>query len=539
MYGRKFLEVFYRNKGVIPNSFSLSVVTKGTVIKYLNKLGANKATGLDGIPARFIKDSVHNISEPLTHIINLSIITGIVPDDLKSARVVPLYKKNNKTEAGNYRPVSILSVVSKVLERIIYDQVESYLTENKLLYTHQSGFRRKYSTDTCLLHLTDFIKFEMDKGNYVGMVLLDLQKAFDTVDHDVLLMKLEAMGFSSDVTHWFRSYLSSRTQMVNVSGILSSSANITCGVPQGSILGPLLFLIYVNDMEAVVRNKLLLYADDSGILVSGKDIQYITSQLTDDLTSISKWLTDNKLSLHLGKTESILFASKPKLRSCDKLDIVCNETSISSTKSVKYLGVNLDQSLSGESTANQVIKKANAKLKFLYRKSSFLNRYTKQLLVSSLIQCHFDYACASWYLGLSQALKNRLQATQNKMLRFILDLSPRTHIGMAHFEEVGWLPVHLRVNSLILGHVHKIHSNSAPSYLNEYFILANEVHSYSTRFRDSNSYFIPRVKGFGKKSFAYNGCQVWNSLPPHLRSISSNSQFKKSVKEHFMQSIPA
>ena len=297
------------------------------------------------------------------------------------------------------------------------------------------------------------------------------------------------------------------------------------------------FLIYVNDMEAVVRNKLLLYADDSGILVSGKDIQYITSQLTDDLTSVGKWLTDNKLSLHLGKTESILFASQPRLRSCDKVHITCNETSISSTKSVKYLGVNLDQGLSGESIANLVIKKANAKLKFLYRKSKFLNRYTKQLLVSSLIQCHFDYACASWYLGLSQYLKNRLQATQNKMVRFILDLGPRTHNGRAHFEEVGWLPVHLRVDSLILGHVHKIHCNSAPSYMNEHFKLANEVHSYSTRFRDSNSYSIPKVKGFGEKTFAYNGCQVWNRLPSHFRSISNHRHFKKSVKEHFMQSV--
>ena len=193
-------------------------------------------------------------------------------------------------------------------------------------------------------------------------------------------------------------------------------------------------------MEAVVRNKLLLYADDSGILMAGKDIQYITSQLTDDLTSISKWLTDNKLALHLGKTESILFASKPKLSSCDRLVIVhvCNENLISSNKSVKYFGANLDQCLSGESIANQVIKKANAKLKFLYRKRSFLNRYTKQLLVSSLIQCHFDYACASWYLGLNHVLKNRLQATQNKMLRFILNLSPRTHIGRVQIRR-SWL----------------------------------------------------------------------------------------------------
>jgi hypothetical protein len=203
----------------------------------------------------------------------------------------------------------------------------------------------------------------MDKSFYVGMVLLDLQKAFDTVDHNILLMKLDAVGFSSDVFHWFSlTYLAVRKWP----GLLSSSANVSCGVLQDSILGPFLFFIYVNDMEAVVRNKLLLYADVSGILVSGIDIQYITSQLTDVLSSVSKWL-----SLHLGKTESILFASKPILRSCDRLNIVCNDTTIISTKFVKYLGADLDQCLSDESIPNQVIKKANAKLKFLYRKSSF------------------------------------------------------------------------------------------------------------------------------------------------------------------------
>ena len=154
----------------------------------------------------------------------------------------------------------------------MYEQIETYLDEKKLLYDFQSGFRGRFSTDTCLIHLTDFIKFEMDKGNLVGMVLLDLQKAFDTVDHGILLMKMEALGFNQDIIRWFRSYLSDRKQLVDVSGILSSSSTISCGVPQGSILGPLLFLIYVNDMSGAINNKLLLYADDSAILVADKKI---------------------------------------------------------------------------------------------------------------------------------------------------------------------------------------------------------------------------------------------------------------------------
>ena len=248
-------------------------------------------------------------------------IQGIVPDDLKSARVVPIFKKNDKTKVGNYRPVSILSIISKVFERVVYYQLETYLDERKLLYDLQSGFRLKYSTDTCFIHLTDFIKFKMDKGNAVGMVLLDLQKAFDTVDHSILLAKLEAMGLSNEIDKWFQSYLSGRQQLVDVAGTFSSCENITCGVPQGSILEPLLFLIYVNDMPGVIGNKLLLYTGDSAILVADKDISTVENALQTDLQIISEWLIDNKLSLHLGKTESILFGSKSRLRSRSNLNI--------------------------------------------------------------------------------------------------------------------------------------------------------------------------------------------------------------------------
>ena len=245
-FGKNFVESFYRNKGVFPNSYSFLIVSENKVLKYLNSLGINKATGLDGIPSRVVRDGALIIDCPLTHVINLSLNQGVVPDDLKSARVVPLFKKNDKTEVGNYRPVSTLTIISKVFERFVYDQFESYLDQKKLLYTFQSGFRSRYSTDTCLTHLTDFIKFQMDQGHFVGMVLLDLQKAFDTVDHGILLMKLKALGLSQDVSRWFQSYLSDRQQLVDVSGTLSSHANISYGFPQGSILGSLLFLILVG-----------------------------------------------------------------------------------------------------------------------------------------------------------------------------------------------------------------------------------------------------------------------------------------------------
>ena len=215
------LKVFYQ---IV---FLLILFLRKKVLKYLNNFSAKNATGLDVIPSRFVRDGAPIIAGPLSHVINMSLIQGYVPDDLNSARVIPLYKKSDKTEVGNYRPVSILSIISKIYERFVYDQVEEYLCKIKLLYKFQSGLRRDYSTDTCLIHLSDFIRLQMDQGNLVGMILLYLQKAFDIVDHGILLMKMEALGLSKDVLRWFKSYLSDRQQLVVVSGTFSPFSNIS------------------------------------------------------------------------------------------------------------------------------------------------------------------------------------------------------------------------------------------------------------------------------------------------------------------------
>ena len=536
-FGKSFVTKYYFNLGVVSNSHSFSLVPESQVLKYLNNLTANKATGLDAIPSRFVKDGSSIIAQPLAHIINLSLIQGVVPDDLKSARVVPIFKKNDKTSVGNYRPVSILSILSKIYEKVVYDQVESYFKANKLLYKFQSGFRSGFSTDTCLIHLTDFIRMEMDKGHIIGMILLDLQKAFDTVDHSILLMKLSAAGLGDDILRWFTSYLSSRQQLVDVSGTHSASAPVTCGVPQGSILGPLLFLIYVNDMSAVVKNKLLLYADDSGILVSGKNKSDVEMSLKEDLHLVSQWLIDNKLSLHLGKTESILFGSKYRTRSTPGLDITCNGTDIKPSHCVKYLGVTLDQNLSFEAMANSVLKKANARLKYLYRKKEYLTQHTKKLLVMSLIQCHYDYACSIWYHGLSKFLKNRLQTTQNKLIRFILDLDARSHISAEHFKSLNWLPVNKRVDQIVLGHVFRIKHGLAPDYMMEHFTPQDSIHSYSTRLSGKGAFAVPKVKGFGSKSFCSIGCSLWNSLPAKISLIENVSSFKLTLRNYMLDNL--
>ena len=526
--GQIITDFYRKNFNVSENCYKLSVLSEDAVLKIVNSIGSNKATGLDNLPAKFLKDSINVTIGPLTHIVNLSIHSGIVPNDLKSARVVPLFKKNDKTNAGNYRPVSILSIVSKILEKAVYQQVENYLLDKNLLFENQSGFRSGFSTDTCLISLTDHIKHQSDQGFYTGMILLDLQKAFDTVDHSILLNKMSAMGFSFSTVNWFKSYLSDRIQVVDLSGTTSTIANVCCGVPQGSILGPLLFLLYVNDMQIAVNCKLLLYADDSALIVSGNCIGSIEQELGLELESVSEWLIDNKLSLHLGKTEAILFGPKRKVKNA-KLNVTCKGTQITSTESVTYLGAELDSCLSGEAMALKVLTKCNSRLKFLFRKAKYLTSHARKLLASALVQCHLDYACCYWYNSLTLGTKNQLQATQNRLIRFTLDLPYRANIGAEHFSKVDWLPVGLRVKQIIATNVYRINTRSAPEYMYIHFHPLN--HNHYTR-NSVNSYSVPHVSTYGIKSFFYSGIILWNSLPICIKNATSIKKFKTQMEKH-------
>ena len=527
---------YYANKGVLPNMFSLQPITSDCVLKQLKSLNKTKSTGLDGISAKFLNDSADHIHNQVTHILNLSITSSKVPRALKKAKVVPLYKKDNKFDVGNYRPVSILCSLSKILERVVYDQLEQFLIGNNLLYEFQSGFRSKFSTDTCLIHLTDFIKEEISHGNYVGMILIDLRKAFDTVDHAILCSKLKAMGLNDQSVQWFNSYLCHRTQLVEINGTKSDFNNISCGVPQGSILGPILFNIYVNDMVSSVQCKLLLYADDSCLIVSNKDKNIIESTLTNEIENLSKWLVDNKLSLHLGKTESILFGSKSKLKKCSKLNISCNGFPIASKTQVKYLGALLDQSVSGNPMATGVLKKANHRLKFLYRQGKYLDKDSKKTLCQSLVLTHFDYSCSSWHSGLLAQNKKRLQTCQNKLARYCLNLTARSHIGPEELDSLGWLDVHHRVCQMKLTHVHKIFNNSAPKYLEHNFHRLNTIHSYNTR-GSSFNFYEQSVNSISEKTFYHTGIKLWNHLPKSIQTIEPLHTFKSKLKLHLKEEM--
>ena len=537
-FGKIYVKNYYKKLNIPTGSFSFSAVTEEYILDALKKTKTNKAAGMDGIPGIFFKDGASALSHPITQLVNLSISLGKVPDKTKIAKLKPLFKKGSKLETKNYRPVSLLPLLSKIYEKAINDQTHQFLAQKNILYCHQSGFRKFHSTDTCLSYLNDLILKGSDSGLLTGMILIDLQKAFDTIDHSILLEKMTHFGFSESVITWFRSYLDNRKFLVNIGKEYSEPGDLICGVPQGSILGPLLFLLYVNDMPGSVRCEILLYADDTCLIFQGKDTKEIERNLTTNFNALCDWFIDNKLSIHLGeeKTKSILFSGKQRPTN-DILTIKHQDITLKQYKIVTYLGCLLDEKNSGESMALEVIKKINGKLKFLWRKQKFLNPCLRRLLCNALIQPHFDFAVSSWYPNLNKGFTDKLQICQNKCIRFCLGMGNRDHIGSIEFKKINWLPVQTRFEQCINVHVYKYINNESPVYMNEIFNIAEQPRIYTRANSGLNLIKPSRNKLSGRRAISYIGPRVWNPLPEDIKSALNANSFKHLIKTFYFDKI--
>ncbi|KAK1894350.1 Retrovirus-related Pol polyprotein from type-1 retrotransposable element R1 4 [Dissostichus eleginoides] len=289
-------------------------------------------------------------------------------------------------------------------------------------------------------------------------------------------------------------------------------------------------------MSSACDCNLFLFADDSALLVSGKNKLQVEKTLSSELGRICTWLADNKLSLHLGKTESILFGSKIKVSKTDGFSVTVGDNIVTRKDEITYLGSILEANPSCDKMASSVIKKVNQRTRFLYRISSLVNKNTLKTLAGALIQGYYDYACTSWYQSTSKALKTKLQTSQNKLVRLLLDLTSRTHLTPVHFDNLGWLRVDDRVQQLAMGLVYKIHyTTKVPMYMSKYFPKVNEYHDHNTR-GSSTNHVKPR---FGSKkglnTFRNYATSMWNALPTAVKECESLLTFKTSLKEHLRE----
>ena len=515
------------------NCFSFQRVTQSHVLSYLNKLCKRKATGLDSVSARLLRECPDLISGSLALIFNQSIDTGIFPDEWKNARITPLFKKaGSRSDPSNYRPISIIPVVAKVFEQIIYDQLYHYLNENNLLSRHQSGFRSLHSTVTALIEATDNWSLNIDRGFVNAVVFLDLKKAFDTVDHSILLSKLQAYGIQGSTNQWFCSYLKNRTQTCLVNGNKSSKMFLRCGVPQGTILGPLLFLLYINDLpNCLQHSQPRMYADDTSITFAGSDVDEINNCINLDLERIRVWLAANRLTLNMTKTEFLLIGSKQRLSNFTVNPTAnINQFPIKRVSTVKSLGVHIDENLTWECHINELSKKIASGISAIKRIRYSVPYKTLLSIYNSLVQPHLDY-CSSVWGSCSKSLSQKLQKLQNRAAR-VITFSNYGRNTDELLRTINWVKLDRQrlVNKSIM--MYKIVNNMVPEYLSSHFVLRSDTLTYNLRDSDG-TLAIPQPRtNYCKRSLSYSGVVLWNSLPLNTRQSLNLNEFKSKLKNY-------
>lgn len=513
--------------------FVLNNTNPSKVFLLLSKLCKSKATGLDKISARLLRESADLIANSLCSIFNRSINSGVFPDEWKCCKVIPLFKQGARSDLNNYRPISIIPVVAKVFERIIYDQIYDYLTKNGLLSDQQSGFRSLHSTVTALLEVTNDWAYNIDKGSVNAVVFLDLKKAFDTVDHHILLSKLYEYGVRGTSYHWFRSYLDNRKQKCFVNGSLSNSQSLTCGIPQGTILGPLLFLIYINDLPNCLSiSKPRMYADDTHLTFASNCVDTINEVLNRDLAKVNEWLIANKLTLNASKTEFMLIGSRQRLCTFDKSpSLSIDDKSIKHVSSSKSLGVHIDENLSWNVHIETIAKKIASGLGALKRCRRFVPQSTLHSVFNALIQPHFDYCSVVWG-HCNKTLFDKLQKLQNRAARILTFSSYDTNAGLL-FERLGWkrLESQRQIQEAVM--VYKSLNGLVPTYLQSIFTDRSNITQYELRDTVGKlAVPLPRTN-YLKNSFGYQGAVLWNSLPPNLRQAQTLNGFRIGCRQHF------
>ena len=498
---------------------------------------------LDPIPTPLLIENLDILLPTITNFINHSLTSGIFPENFKTAVVRPLLKKNNldKNNLKNYRPVSNLSFLSKTIEKLVLNQIFGHLNLHKLLSSNQSAYRPNHSTESALLKVTNDILLALDKGDVTVLTLLDLSAAFDTVDHEILFSTLQShFGIFGSALAWFRSYLTNRSQSVHIENSKSDSKLLHFGVPQGSVLGPILFLMYTKPLLDSIDEKNInnqSFADDTQLYSSSKpsDVTCSIDQIQSCIHEVRAWMSENKLKLNDDKTEALLFHSKKSFSSVQKpASVLVGNSSISFCPSARNLGFIISEDMSLDAHISHICRTAYIAIRQISSIRHYLSLHATKVLVCAFVLSRLDY-CNALLSGCTQQHIDKLQKIQNSAARLVTRTRKRDHITPI-LQSLHWLPIHARIEYKIAVLCHNFFSGSSPLYLSS--CLSVYAPSRNLRSASDNRILVKpvvRTKSFGERSFSFSAPRIWNSLPQEIRHIDSSSSFKRALKTHLFR----
>lgn len=516
------------NQIAINTKLNLHNVTEEEVSQNIRTLKTATATGQDGISSKFLQFFQEKLKRALTCLINKSISEGRFPGRLKVARIIPLYKDGDVLKSTNYRPISILSAVSKVYEKIVNNRLVDFLEKNNVIAQEQYGFRRASNTQAACLALTDYISEKVDKKLIVASLFLDLRKAFDSVDHSVLLAKLQlGLKFEPMQILWFQSYLKSRPQVVAVNQAESDYLYATKGVPQGSILGPVLFNIYINDIcNLELKGKVQLYADDAVLKYSSTNLKDLYEYMQTDLNVLKLWLTRNRLQLNVSKTKFMIFTNRMISDTVISEHMISyNGVVVERVKSFKYLGLMLDSKLKWDLHIEMIKSKIRPYIFSIRRMKQILPRNSLIIVYNAFILTHLTYLNPVWG-GCAEFRRNELEVLQKRTLKHIYHL-PARYPTIDLVREIPQLKLARIIQCELLILIFKILRGLIK--FDRPLPQTSDIHSYDTRRRShfQIEFFKTNLRN---SNIIYKGLQEYNALPRDIKRIETCRQFKRCVK---------
>ena len=518
------------------HTFFLDPIDPQDIIEVSKIIKPKLSAGFDNISSKLMKDTIDLTAIPLAHIINLSFETGIFPDDMKTAKVIPIFKSANPNQVSNYRPISLLPAYSKLMEKIVYKKLHSFLEYHKLLYKHQYGFRSKHSTVHPIIHFLNFCSEAHDHSpsEITLSIFCDLSKAFDVIDHTILYEKLYRLGIRGSMLQWIRSYLTDRKQFVDIDGVKSSCKTVVHGVPQGSILGPLLFLLYVNDIQFASTATVLSFADDTTLLVSSSNPADLIEKANLAMSQMHNYFTANKLLLNISKTKFMIIKPKQKSFDLSDISIILNGEKLqrvgngNKEEAIKFLGIFIDENLTWKQHISHVKMKVSRTLFAINKVKNVLPSSSLEMLYYSLIHSHLTYGNLAWGNAAPNILKS-LFLLQKKALRYIYKAKYNSHTEPL-FKNAQILMLKDLYQSQVALFMHDYENNLLPSSFINTFSHNGDI-NINCRTRFSHRIYLPRYTS----RFSYDlpphvFPRIWNNINDLFTAVDGRGEFKRKIK---------